>query len=381
MIERNVVALGWVSFFTDMASAMVTSVLPVYVVRVLGEGVDKLGLIVAVATFVSYAFRIVFGYLSDRRRIVKPLVFAGYFLSAATKPVLALAGNWQQVAVLRGTERMGKAVRSAARDSLIAAYSRGKSGRSFGFHKMMDVAGEMSGALMAFAVLYLLGEGEKTFRLLFVLTALPGFISVLIVGVMVRDVPSGDRRYGKFEISADRKMLPILMIYFVYIFFIFNDSFLLLVASDSGISAAMIPLFAALYGGVQSLLSYLFGIRIDILGARKMLGAAMILGMAGTGALAMEWIVPAFVLMGASTVSGLNAMRAWISDTAQNRGTVYGLFYGGTAVSGALGAVISGMIWEQCSRETAILVSFVGVLFAGAVYLVYIKKLSSVSVG
>jgi len=122
MINKNIIALGFVSFFTDMASSMVTSVLPLFVVYVLHEGVDKLGFIVGIATFVSYGFRFVFGYLSDKYKIVKPFVVAGYAISAVTKPLLYFSNGWVSVATLRGIERIGKAVRSATKDSLISAY-------------------------------------------------------------------------------------------------------------------------------------------------------------------------------------------------------------------------------------------------------------------
>ena len=89
-INKNIIALGWVSFFTDMASSIITTLLSIFVVYVLHEGVDKLGVIIAIATFVSYIFRIVFGYLSDKYKIVKPFVVTGYFISAITKPLLAI---------------------------------------------------------------------------------------------------------------------------------------------------------------------------------------------------------------------------------------------------------------------------------------------------
>ena len=89
-INKNIIALGFVSFFTDMASSMITSILPLFVVYVLHEGVDKLGFIMGIATFVSYFFRFIFGYLSDRLQIVKPFVVAGYAISAITKPLYIL---------------------------------------------------------------------------------------------------------------------------------------------------------------------------------------------------------------------------------------------------------------------------------------------------
>ena len=116
-INKNIVYLGFVSFFADMASSMVTTLLPIFMVYVLHEGVDKLGIVIAIATFISYAFRILFGYLSDKYNIVKPFVVTGYFISALSQPLLALSTTFMSVGLLRGVERMGKAVRSASKDS------------------------------------------------------------------------------------------------------------------------------------------------------------------------------------------------------------------------------------------------------------------------
>jgi MFS family permease len=122
-IDKNVVVLGWVSFFTDLASAMINPILPIYVVYILENGVDKLGIIVAISTFISYFLRFFSGYLSDRYGLVKPLVVSGYLISAISKPLLYFSQTWQTVAVLRGTERLGKAARSAPKDVLIGFYS------------------------------------------------------------------------------------------------------------------------------------------------------------------------------------------------------------------------------------------------------------------
>jgi MFS family permease len=299
-VDPNVVALGWVSFFTDMASAMITSILPIFIVYTLHEGMDKLGFVVAVATFVSYAFRFLFGWMSDRFGTVKPFVTAGYLLSALTKPMLALAGSWQTVAALRGLERMGKAIRSATKDALISAYSGGRSGRSFGFHKMMDVAGEMSGALIAFGVLHTLGQGEETIRRLFAWTLLPGITAVGILLVFVRDAPPRPRRETGGGWREDRWMFPLLGAYFLFLFFLFSDSFFLVRAKETGIPIAYLPLLAALSSLVQSLSSYPFGIGIDRWGAERVLVGSMGFGVAAMGALRMGWNVAAFVLLALS---------------------------------------------------------------------------------
>ncbi len=371
MVNKNIIALGFVSFFTDMASAMVTSILPIFIVYSLDEGVDKLGYVVAIATFVSYAFRILFGYLSDRLQIVKPFVVAGYLVSALTKPMLVFANSWQGVALLRGAERMGKAIRSATKDSLISAYSEGRSGRSFGFHKMMDVAGEMSGALIAFAVLYFLGKDEAIFKEIFVWTLLPGLLAVIIVIFFVKDAPySPQKRSEKFDYTSDKSMMPMLFLYFAFIFFLFSDSFFIISAKESGISIAVIPLLMVLYSLVQTSLSYFFGIQIDKESPQKVLAVAMMFAILSMAALYIHQVVLGFILLGVFTVASLNAMRAWISDEAVNKGTIYGILYGGIAIFSALGATITGLIWKIFGEQNAIIFSITGMSVVMTIYLV-----------
>jgi MFS family permease len=370
MVNKNIIALGFVSFFTDMASAMVTSVLPIFIVYVLDQGVDKLGFVVAIATFVSYAFRLLFGYLSDRLQIVKPFVVAGYAVSAITKPMLAFAHSWQAVALLRGAERMGKAIRAATKDSLISAYSEGKSGRSFGFHKMMDVAGEMCGALIAFGLLYALGKSEAVFRELFAWTLLPGLLAVLIVILFVKDVPYRAKHHRRsFDWREDKALLPILFLYFLFVFFLFSDSFFIVKAKEAGIGIEFIPLLMVLYNFVQTTLSYFFGVQIDRHSPRRVLGIALGFGVAAMVALYLDWVIAGFVLLGIFTVAGLNAVRALISNEAVHKATVYGIFYGGVALFGAAGASVIGLIWKHFGEERAILFSITGLTLVWILYL------------
>ena len=377
MVNRNIIALGFVSFFTDMASAMVTTILPIFIVYILDEGIDKLGFVVAIATFVSYAFRILFGYMSDRYRIVKPFVVTGYLISAITKPMLYLSHSWQSIALLRGTERMGKAIRSATKDSLISAYSEGKSGRSFGFHKMMDVAGEMSGAVIAFATLYYLGKSEEIFRDIFAWTIIPGILSVAIVIFFVQDAPYREKKSAEaFDWREDNRLLPMLFIYFAFIFFIFNDSFFIVKAKESGVSIEYIPLLIVLYNFTQTILSYFFGVQIDRFSSEKILAIAMSFGIFAMSAIYLNQIIIGFILLGVFTVASLNAMRAFISDKAKNRGTIYGIFYGGIAISSALGSITIGLIWEHFSQNSAIIFSLCGVIFIWIISIPYIRGYS-----
>jgi len=368
LINKNIIALGFVSFFTDMASAMVTSILPIYIVYVLNQGVDKLGFIVAIATFVSYAFRFLFGYLSDRLQIVKPFVVAGYLVSAVTKPLLAFASTWQGIAFLRGSERMGKAIRSATKDSLISAYSGDKSGKSFGFHKMMDVAGEMGGAIIAFGALYYFGKSPEVFKNIFLATLIPGIIAVIIAIFFVQDAPYRAKSRAKLNFSADRKLLPMLMLFFSLTFFIFNDSFFIIKAKESGIAITYIPLFIVLLYFVQTATSYYFGSLIDRFNAYKILLFSMLFGIASMVFLYFNFVIVSFILLGLYTVSSLNAIRAYISSNAVNKGTVYGIFYAGVALFGALGASFTGLIWKHLGEGVAIEFSIAGAILTLIAY-------------
>lgn len=374
-IDRNVVMLGWVSLFTDMASAMITPLLPVFVVTVLHEGVDKLGIIVAVATFVSYALRLLSGYLSDRYGIVKPLVVGGYALSALSKPLLGLAHHYQGVAALKAAERLGKGMRSAPKDLLLSHYSaHNASGKTFGFHKTMDITGELSGLLILFGILWYFGQSETVIRSIFYATLLPGVVGLLIVLFGVRDLPKAEQHpVLSFHLTdRDKHAISSLLFYFLFLFFLFNDAFFTIQAEQTGIKVMYIPLLFALSAAVQTVSSYRFGLLIDGAGARKVLAFAYGCGVAAQGLLALQtplftWM--AFAFLGLFTVASLNANRAFISQYADNRGVVYGVFYAGIALSGALGAYVSGMVWEHLGMQTALLLSFGGTLLVSLLFL------------
>ena len=225
-MNKNIYYLGFVSFFTDLASAMITPILPIYIVYILHDGVDKLGIIVAIATFVSYFFRILFGYLSDRFQIVKPFLVFGYLISAVTKPLFAYAASFQAIAALQSTERLGKAVRSAPKDTLISYYAKEKqSGRTFGFHKTMDIAGELFGAIVIFFIFYLYGDDVEVFKNIFLSTVIPGAIAVLVVAFLVEESkPKSKTIVYRFQ-KADHKLFPLLLSYLFFTFFILSDSF------------------------------------------------------------------------------------------------------------------------------------------------------------
>ena len=360
-IDENVIWLGWISFFTDMASSMITTLLPIFVVYVLKEGVDKLGIVIAVATFISYAFRVLFGYLSDRLHIVKPFVVLGYLISAVTKPLLAFSNTYISVALLRGIERMGKAVRSAPKDSLLSSYVKNKQhGKTFGFHKMMDVAGEMSGALVIIAIFIFIDRGESTIRNIFEWTLLPGTIAVFIAIFFLKDVPYTQKNNTSVFNKKDLKLFPMLFIYFGFIFFILSDQFFILRLKQSGYSLYTIPIFVILLNFTQTVSSYYSGILSDKIGTKKSIFIAFVFGMSSVFMLYIGIFWAGFIFLGLFTIISLNSIRSYISRYAISKGFIYGVFYGGVAVFGSLGALAIGIIWSRFGFRNAIIFSEIG---------------------
>lgn len=374
-INKNIIALGFVSFFTDMASAMVTPLIPILVVYVLHEDVQTLSKIIAITTFASYGFRFVFGYLGDKYQKTKLFVVLGYVISAITKPLFYFAQSWQSVTVIQTTERMGKAIRSASKDRLISVFATEKqSGKAFGFHKMMDIAGELVGAIIVFSLLSWLGQSESIIRSVFALTIIPGVIAVVIVIFSVDDAPvSHSARHYQWD-PKDTQLLPVLFFYFLFLLFIFSASFLVIRVSELGYSIALIPVFFIVLNLTQTLSSYHLGLRIDRWGARTILLLSFVFGVLAQVCLYFDWVWAAFVFLGLFTVGSLNAIRSDISDRAVNQSTMYGIFYAGIAIFSALGALIVGFIWSHWGVIQAILVSV-----AGTVSLTLVFVLSGLS--
>ncbi len=363
-INKNVVMLGLVSYFTDFASAMITPILPIFVVIVLHEGMDKLGLIVAVATFISYGLRIFSGYIADKFGVVKPLVVGGYILSAVSKPLFGFAHDYVAVGFLRSAERFGKGVRAAPKDLLISHYSHKEySGRTFGFHKTLDLAGELSGALFLFLMLYYFGQSEAVMRNIFLATLIPGSIGVFIVLFFVKDIQK-NQTLGptlSFKLTEqDKQTAKKLVFYFFYMMFALDSAYFTMEAKSVGIATLVIPLLFMVSTTMQSLTSYYFGILSDKIGVKKVMGIAYVSGVLAQFFLYLQtplftWI--AFGFLGLFTVISLNANRSYIAKTADNRGVVFGLFYTSVALFGGVGAYISGMVWQHYGMHASLSLS------------------------
>ena len=192
-IPRNVWALSATSFFMDISSEMILNVLPLFLANVLGVGTAVIGLIEGVAESTASLLKVFAGGLSDRLGARKPLAVGGYALSALSKPLFLLASSWGVVAAARWTDRVGKGVRTAPRDALIAdSISSSQRGLAFGFHRAADTGGAVLGLLIAIAVVTQVhGDtselGKDTFRTLVLVSLVPAVLAVLAVALGVRE--------------------------------------------------------------------------------------------------------------------------------------------------------------------------------------------------
>ena len=347
-------SLGWVSFFTDAATEMVYPVIPIFLTVTLGAPVVAVGVTEGLADGISTGLRALSGWLSDRYRRNKLQVLIGYSLAAFVKPLIAIANSWGIVAVVRGVDRVGKAVRTAPRDVIIAdATPPEQRGRAFGFHRAMDSSGAVLGPLVAVA--FLLVFGRENLRPLFVIAIVPGLLAVLL---LLR-VPES-KRPAKHE--WEPKPLPWRGPYgfFVAVTLLFgignsSDAFLLLRAKNVGLSVISVISVYALYNVLFAALSYPFGALSDRIGRAPLFAGGLVvfaLVYAGFGAVhrtAFVW--PLYAVYGAYMALTDGIGRALVVDHVppEVRGKAIGVWQALYGAAVLVSGVIAGVLWDQVS--------------------------------
>src|SRR5438093_7591578 len=188
-LPRAVWLLGWVSLATDAASEAIYALLPFFLTQVLHAGAASLGIVEGAAEAANSLLKIVSGRLADRSPAKRPLVLIGYGLSSAVRPLIGLAQTWTQVFAVRVTDRMGKGVRGAPRDAMLAAWATPTTrGKVYGFHRAMDHLGAVVGP--ALATLFLIFYPDQ-YRTLFALTIIPGAIAVALIFLVPEEASAG----------------------------------------------------------------------------------------------------------------------------------------------------------------------------------------------
>lgn len=359
-VPATVVALGVVSFFTDLSSEMIYPLLPVFLGAVLGTGPAVLGVIEGFAESTASLVKLVSGRLSDRSGRRKPWVFAGYALAGVARPLLGLATAWPAVLGLRFADRLGKGLRASPRDALIAAVTPPeRRGEAFGVQRAFDHAGAVLGPLVAAGMLLLPGV---TVRHVFFAAALPAVVVMAVVALAVREAPvlpgTSTPQSGAWG-RLDRRFRWVLLAVVVFTLGNSTDAFLLLRLSQAGLSPEMVALSWSLLHLVKVVSTYAGGRLSDLFGRRPMV-------VAGWGWFALVYLAFALLhdphLLFAAFLAyalyfGLTepVEKAWVAELAPAdlRGTAFGAYHGAVGLAALPASVLFGVMWQWLGPAVA----------------------------
>jgi len=361
-LHRTVRSLGLVSLLTDASSEMIYPLLPAFLTGTLRAGPAFLGIVEGLAETVAAALKIVSGGLSDRLRRRKPLVVAGYSLSSLVRPLVALATAPAHVLAVRVLDRVGKGVRSAPRDALVAAVVPPEDrGRAFGFQRAMDHAGAMVGPLLASAAMLVTSD----LRVVFALAVIPAALAVatLVLGVREEARPAAPAAVTATPGEAsplEPALLRYLGVLAVFTLGNSSDAFLLLRAQEAGIALAAIPALWALHHLVKAGVSTWGGALSDRVGRRRVI-------LAGWGVYALAYagfavavsplaIVGLFAFYGLFHAFTEGTERALVADLAgeATRGRAFGLFHAVTGATLLPASLITGVLWQRFGAPVAL---------------------------
>ena len=363
-LPATVWLLGFTSLFMDASSELIHSLLPLFLVSGLGASVLMVGVIDGLAEATAAVAKIMSGALSDWFGRRKWLAVAGYGLSALTKPLFPLAGGTAEVFVARFFDRLGKGIRSAPRDALVAdAVPAGLRGAAYGLRQGLDTVGALIGPLAAVGLMVLFSDD---FRAVFWVACVPAALAVLVLAIGVRE-PRAVRPARRPRFPLHRTELArlgggfwlLIAVLFLLLLPRFSEAFMLLRAEDAGLGLAWVPLVLAAMNLVAAALSLPVGRLSDRIG-RRGLAAAGFAVLVLAHLVLMLASVPALVFLGAG-LWGLHlgvtqgVLAALIADLApvELRGTAFGVFHLASGLAILVGSVGAGWLWAGFGAGTA----------------------------
>lgn len=361
IITRTVWILSLVSLFADVASEMLYPVIPLYLQEI-GFSVIWIGLLEGMAGFTAGISKGYFGKLSDEKGLRLPFVKTGYFLSAISKPMMAVASFKLWIFFARTLDRLGKGIRTAARDALLSKEATRKTkARIFGFHRSLDTLGAVIGPILALAWLNYYPGGYTS---IFYMAFIPGLISVLLIFLLreqkqpASTLPSGNFfsyfSYWKIATPSYKRLVIGLTLFAIANS---SDVFLLLKAKQIGANDKTAIIAYILYNIVYAVSSYPMGVLADRMGKKKVLLFGLLLFALVYGGFA--FVTSPFIVYGLFFVYGIYAAategiaKAWITNLAheQNTATAIGFYTSMESVSSLLASLIAGVLWSTAGSQ------------------------------
>ncbi|MFO1392626.1 MAG: MFS transporter [Steroidobacteraceae bacterium] len=358
-LPRTVVVLGLVSLLNDSASEMITPLLPIFLTATLGAGPAVVGLVEGVAEATASILKLVSGRLVDRGVRPKSLVLGGYTLSNSMRPLIGIAAGWSAVLLLRFLDRVGKGLRTAPRDALIAgAAAPDQRGRAFGFHRSMDHAGAVVGPLLAFALL----AANADLKHVFLASVIPGILVLLLLAFGLKPehaapIPVPPRfAWRKLHGRLKAMIIAAGMLALASV----PEVFVVLWARAAGLAVVWVPLVWAAASVAKMLVAMPAGIASDRVGRVPLLLAGwtlrvivlLLLAFATAGEIGV-WVL--FMAYSATLAVTEPAERSVIGDhaAADERGTAFGLYHLASGLLVLPGALLFGLVWERFGAATA----------------------------
>lgn len=355
-LNPNVFFVGITSFLTDTTSKMIYAVMPMFLLS-LGATKTELSLIEGIAESTASVLKALSGWWSDKIGRNKPFMIIGYGFTALLSPFFSIAATPMQVLLIRFAERVGKGIRTAPRDSLIAGSTDEKTrGRGFGFHKAMDNSGAIFGPLLAFGILAIF-PGE--YRKIFLVAGIPSLIGLASLIIFVKEAKKSKVEIpGKIHLSDfPKKYYFFLCIAFLFALGNSTDALLLVKAGDVGIGDAFIPIMYLIFNSVSALFSIPAGILSDRIGREKLIIFGYLLysliyfGFGATGS--QGTLILLFALYGIYSAATDGAQKALVSDLVDKnkRGTALGLYSCIIGITLLPASIIAGLLYDQVSNR------------------------------
>ena len=363
-LPRNVWVLSIASFLTDVSSEMITGILPLFLQNVLGVGTAVIGLIEGIAEATASLTKVFSGVLSDRIGKRKGLTVSGYLLSTLAKPLLYFANSWPVVLGVRFTDRLGKGIRTAPRDALLAdSIKPEQRGLAFGVHRAADTAGAFVGLGIAAAIIWLSQAGlelltRATFQRLVIASVIPAALAVIVLILGVREValkkaPGTSVQTGGLPWSRLRRSFG----YFLLVIAVFtlgnsSDAFIILRGQERGLSVLQVMGMLLTFNAVYTLLAGPAGALSDRIGRSRLLlsgwaiYALVYLGLAQASQGWQIWL--SFAIYGVYYALTDGVARAMIADLVvqEQRGTAYGLYHAVVGLMAFPASVLAGVLWQ-----------------------------------
>ncbi len=356
-IPKGVWVLGCVSMLMDISSEMIHSLLPVFMVGSLGMSVALVGLLEGLAESLALIIKVFSGVISDAVGRRKGLALLGYSLGALSKPLFAIAPTMGWIVAGRLIDRVGKGIRGAPRDALVADITLPEvRGAAFGLRQSLDTVGAFTGPLIAVGLMLL---WQNDFRAVFWVAVLPAVLAVIVLACGVREPKNSialDRRMNPISIANLKRLSlnywAVVMFGAVFTLARFSEAFLVLRAQQLGVALAWVPLVMVAMNAVYALSAYPFGYLSDKVSHRALLAGGLLVLIAADFCLAnaVDWkvLMCGVMLWGfhMGMTQGLLARMVVDASPADLRGTAFGFFNLMTGIAMLIASVLAGYVWD-----------------------------------